>query len=176
MLKCVLLDSNIIIEAYKLGIWEQLIERVEIVVSSVVARQESLFYSKEAGKIPEPINLKHLIQKGQIQELTANPEEIADFLDVFDRTFVFGLHDGETESLALIKSGKTEDAVFCSSDATAIQALTMIGHSQLGISMETLLRKYGLQKRLKHQFKDKFFEDQRAKGFANLLTRQGLKK
>jgi len=35
----------------KLGIWEQLIERVEIVVSSVVARQESLFYSKEAGKI-----------------------------------------------------------------------------------------------------------------------------
>jgi len=176
MLKCVLLDSNIVIEAYRLDIWEKLIERVEIVVSSVVAHQESLFYSEEEGKIPDPINLSRLIQAGQIQELTATTEEIADFLDMFDRNFVFGLHDGETESLALIKSGKTEDAAFCSSDAAAIQALVMIGHSHIGISMEKLLKKCGLPKRLKHQFRDKFFENQKAKGVENLLTGQGLKK
>ena len=176
MLKCVLLDSNIIIEAYRLDIWEKLIERVEIVVSSVVAHQESLFYSKEEGKIPEPINLNRLIQAGQIQELTATTEEIADFLDMFDRNFVFGLHAGERESLSLIKSGRLQDTLFCSGDAAAIQALAMIGHSHLGISMESLLRESGLQKRLKQQFKDKFFENQKANGVENLLTGQGLKR
>ncbi len=35
MLKCVLLDANIIIESHKVGVWEKLVERVEIVVSIV---------------------------------------------------------------------------------------------------------------------------------------------
>ncbi len=72
MLKCVLLDSNIVIEAYRLDIWEKLIERVEIVVSSVVAHQESLFYSEEEGKIPDPINLSRLIQAGQNTGIDCN--------------------------------------------------------------------------------------------------------
>ena len=57
MLKCVLLDSNIVIEAYHLGIWEKLIERVEISVSSIVAHTESLFYDRKMGRVPAAINL-----------------------------------------------------------------------------------------------------------------------
>jgi hypothetical protein len=44
MLKCVLFDANIIIEAYQLGVWEKLIDRMEIIVSSIVAHSEALFY------------------------------------------------------------------------------------------------------------------------------------
>lgn len=47
MLKCVLFDSNIVIEAYRLGIWEKLIKRVEISVSSIVSHTESLFYVRK---------------------------------------------------------------------------------------------------------------------------------
>ena len=36
MLKCVLLDANIIIESYVLGAWEKLIGQAEIFVSSVI--------------------------------------------------------------------------------------------------------------------------------------------
>jgi hypothetical protein len=61
MPKCVLLDANIIIEAYKMGVWEKLIEKVEIIVSSIVAHDEALFYSKKEGGVPEPINLKNVI-------------------------------------------------------------------------------------------------------------------
>ncbi len=68
------------------------------------------------------------------------------FLNYFDRVFVFGLDDGEIESLALIKSGKLKDTLFCSSDGPAIQALAMIGHSNAGISMETLLKKNWIAK------------------------------
>ncbi len=64
-----LLDANVVIEAHKIDVWEKLIERVEIVVSSIVAHEESHFYSEEEGGIPEPINLKRLIQDRIIKEI-----------------------------------------------------------------------------------------------------------
>ncbi len=91
MLKCVLLDANVIIEAHEVGIWKKLIDKVEIVVSSIVAHKESLFYSELEGGIPEPINLKRLIQDGKIKEISARPEEMADFLNYFDRVFYLDL-------------------------------------------------------------------------------------
>lgn len=102
--KCLLLDACIVIEAYELGIWEKLIERVDISVSSIVAHQESLFYSKKQQKVPEPINLHRLIEEGKIDEIEATPEEISNFLDNFDSVFRAGLDPGEAESLALIMS------------------------------------------------------------------------
>jgi hypothetical protein len=97
-----------------------LINRVQIVVSSIVAHKESHFYSKEEGGIAEPISLKRLIQDGKIKEISATPEEMANLLNYFDRVFVFGLDDGEIESLSLIKSGKLKNTLFCSSDGPAI--------------------------------------------------------
>ncbi len=52
----------------------------------------------------------------------------------------------------------------------------MIGHSNNGVSMETLLKKTGLQKRLRRHFKEKYFKEQIKKGVANLLTGEGLKR
>jgi hypothetical protein len=174
MLKCVLLDANIIIESHKVGVWEKLIERVEIVVSSIVAHKESHFYSEEEGGIPEPINLKRLIQNGKIIEISATPKEITDIINYFDKVFIFRMDDGEIESLALIKSGKLKDALFCSSDGPAIQALAMIGHSNAGISMETLLKKTGLQKDLEYQFCDEFFKKHITKGSENYIQGIGI--
>lgn len=169
-----LLDANVIIEAHKIGVWGKLIERVEIVVSSIVAHKESHFYYKKEGGIPEPINLKRLIQNGKIREISASPEEMVDFSNYFDRVFVFGLDEGEIESLALIKSNKLQDTLFCSSDGPAIQALAMIGHSNAGISMETLLKKTGLQKGLEHQFCDEFLKKHITKGSENYIRGVGI--
>ena len=69
MLKCVLLDACIVIEAHKLGIWDNLIKKAEITVSSIVAHDESLFYSIQENKIPESIIVKSLIDEGKIKEL-----------------------------------------------------------------------------------------------------------
>lgn len=101
-LKCVLLDANIIIEAYKHGIWEELIERVEFTVSSIVANDEVLFFSKQENKIPTPINLRSLIEEGKINELSATQEEMTSFMEIFDSVFAQGLDPGELESLSLI--------------------------------------------------------------------------
>jgi hypothetical protein len=162
--------------AYELDIWDKLTEKVEIIVSSIVARKESLFYSRSEDRVPEAINLKELIKAGKIKELSATRKEISAFLKKFDRVFVSGLHDGEIESLSLILHRDLENTFFCSSDAIAIQALAMIGHSNNGASMETLLKKTGLQKRLRIHFKDKYFKEQIKKGVANLVTGEGLKR
>ncbi|MEA1948937.1 MAG: hypothetical protein U9N83_16740 [Thermodesulfobacteriota bacterium] len=173
---CGKLDNRSIqdIESHKVGVWEKLIDRVEIVVSSIVAYKESHFYSEEEAGIPKPINLTRLIQHGKIKEISATPEEIADFSNYFDRVFIFGIDDGEIESLSLIKSGKLQNTLFCSSDGPAIQALAMIGHSNAGISMETLLKKTGLQKALEYQFGDEFFKKHIAKGSKNYIQRVGI--
>ena len=135
-LKCVLLDANIIIEAYKLGIWEELIERVEFTVSSIVANDEVLFFSKQENKIPTPINLRSLIEEGKINELSATQEEMTSFMEIFDSVFSQRLDPGELESLSLIETGKAGDSMFCTSDAPAIKALAMMGRSDAGISMD----------------------------------------
>lgn len=62
----------------------------------------------------------------------------------------------------------------CSSDGPAIQALAMIGHSNAGISMETLLKKTGLQKGLEHQFCDEFFKKHIKKGSENYIQGAGI--
>jgi len=99
---------------------------------------------------------------------------MADFSNYFDRVFLFGLDDGEIESLSLIKSGKLKDSLFCSSDGPAIQALAMIGHSNAGISMEILLIKTGLQKGLEYQFCDEFFKKHIKKGSQNFIQGAGI--
>jgi hypothetical protein len=92
----VLLDACIVIEAYKIGVWKKLIEKVEIIVSSIVAHKESLFHVHEQKReIREPINLKHLIKSGKIKEMSATLKEMAEFSNKFDRLFVSGLHTGK---------------------------------------------------------------------------------
>jgi len=174
MLKCILLDANIIIEAYELGIWVKLIDQIHIIVSSIVAYKESLFYSKQHSGIPEAINLKKLVSEGKIQEIEATQNEIDEFYNKFDTVFAAQLHDGEAESLTLIMHNKVSEAFYCSGDAPAIRALAMIGHSDKGISFETILKHTGLQKGLKKQFREHFFRTNLKLGQQNLITGQGL--
>lgn len=172
MLKCVLLDANIIIEEYELDVWKNLLVKIKLIVPSIVVHDEALFFSK--GQIPQPIDLKRLITAGQIAEVTATSQEMVDVREIFDNVFVHGLDDGELEALALINAGRAGEALFCTGDAPAIRALAMIGHPESGISMESLLRKTGLVKPLQKQFGEAFFRAVLTEGKKNLITGQGM--
>ncbi|MBU1398630.1 MAG: hypothetical protein ABIJ52_16755 [Pseudomonadota bacterium] len=176
MLKCVLLDANIIIEAYHLGIWDKLIEKVEISVSSIVAHTEALFYDHKGKRVPESINLNNLIAAGKIKEHTASYEDLAELYSLFDRVFIEGIHEGEAECLALIQQQRVKDTLFCSGDAAAIQALAMLGRSEDGISLEALLKKTGLKQSLRRQFTEKFFRENLRQGAQNRIMQTGLRK
>ena len=175
-LKLVLLDANIVIKAYEIGIWSELISKVEIAVPSIVAHTEALFHSKVLGKIPEEINLPKLILEGKIVELSASDIEMSDLYNKFDRVFLEELHGGEAEALALIYAGKFLEYKFCTTDKVAIQGLAMIGYSSNGISMEKLLSSVGLQKTLSHEFTDLYFQQWLKIGSQRFITKNGLDK
>ena len=175
MAKYILFDANIIIELYKLGVWEALISKVEVIVPSTVARDEALFHSADEGGIPSPINLSDLLNSGKIKEAIATAEEMAALDNVFDRVFIRGLDPGEAEAIALLHAGSIGDPKFCTADKAAIQALAMINRRELGISMEQILKESGLQKNIGIQFKTEFLKRWLDKGSQNLITGFGLK-
>jgi hypothetical protein len=166
----------IIITAHEKGIWLPLVEAFEIVVSSIIARDEALFYSEKEGGVPKAINLPILSAEGKITELTATIEELKRLSDIFDPVFVEGLHDGESEALALLLSGKAGEALFCSSDAKAIQALAMIGMAEQGISFERLIKTSGLSRNLPHHFGENFFQRNIRNGQEYRVTGAGMRK
>jgi len=174
--KCVLLDANIVIEAYVLGVWEILVQQIQIVVPSIVANDEALFYKKEIGGIPEEINLRKLIETGKITEFFADSSDLASLNEIFDRVFLENIHAGEREALALVYNGKAEDAFFCTSDSIPIQAMAILRLPERAISFERLLTQMGVTKKLSKQFTEKWFQTQLVIGHQDLITGEGVQK
>ncbi len=96
--KQVLLDANVIIKAHEIDVWNALLREVDVAVTSIIAHDESLFFSKEAELVPAPINITALIQQGAIPELSASVSDIERVRAVFDEELNMALHDGEVES------------------------------------------------------------------------------
>ncbi|MCH7922405.1 MAG: hypothetical protein IH975_05155 [Nitrospinae bacterium] len=174
--KFVLLDANIVIQAYRLGIWKDLIERVEVWVPSIIIRDEALFYTERIGGVPDEINLQQLVDDGKIKEISATHAELVSLYAVFDSVFIETIHEGENEALAFLLKGAEEELYSCTADARAIQAVAMIEMSHKGISMEFLLRSIGLQQTLEVQYTEDFFRRNLDIGRRNLITREGLAK
>lgn len=169
-----LLDADVVIETYTLGIWQTLIERCKVLLPSIVVHDEALFFQRDINGIPQEINLPMLVDADKVIEVAATTEEIIAFRALFDRVFIETLHDGEVEALALLNVGKVFGGLFCTGDARAIQALAMAGMSERGISLETLLKSIGLSRRLRKQFTGRFFKQNLVTGQMNRITGQGL--
>ena len=174
--KCVILDAMIIITAHELGVWAHMIERLDIVVPSIIVRDEALFYTRKECGIPEDINLRKLITQGKIREIAASVEEIADLQNIFDSIFLSGLHEGESEALAILKSDRVTEAFFCTSDIKAIQALAMIDKSDRGLSFERMLGEVGMRKPLPVHYTDGFFKNILSNGKTNRILGRGMKR
>jgi len=175
-LKLLLLDANVIIKAHKLGIWQLLIERAEIVVPSIIARDEALYYSLEEGQIPTSINVPLLIDAGKIKEFSASLEELDELQSKFDREFVEHIHPGEREALALLFAGRLPDYYFCSGDAKAIQTAAMLRLGEQIVSLEKTLKSLGLEKKLEFWFSEDFCKKQLDIGHQNLIQGRGIAK
>ncbi len=107
-------------------------------------------------------------------ELSASLQDIAGVSCVFEGNDSVELHPGETESLALLYSNKAEQRLFCTADATAIQALSMLGLWEQGISLEKALIHAGLQRSLSYQYTDDYYQKLIKKGQVRRLMGEGV--
>lgn len=152
--KLLLLDANVVLVSYRLGIWEQLKAKYEIYTSSIVAAEEVKYVKTPTGSYG--VDLVDQAAKGEIHIVEASATEMAVVVDNFVDAFRQGLDSGEMESIAVMLRGDLEGCIFCTGDTNGIQAIGMLGIGQLSISLEEVLDQNGLTGKLPMQLPPEF--------------------
>lgn len=145
--RLVILDANVIIEAFKHKFWNSLVSQFNISVSSIVLHNEVYFYLDENNQKVD-IDLATEVSSGRITEISATADEIASLINKVNVNFVDRIDDGEQESIALLNTGRFDDYRYCTGDTRAIKALSSLGMGALGISLEELLGNINQEKKL----------------------------
>ncbi|MCX5867723.1 MAG: hypothetical protein NT009_09685 [Proteobacteria bacterium] len=138
-----LLDADVIIDLHRFGVWDQIVEKNQVFVSSIILHQEVYFYLDDGGTRHE-IDLKTGLGK-KFHEISAEASVLHGFSARFDAVFSEEIHNGEKEALCLMKS--RGDLAFCTCDKMAIKALSILDLAERGISFEHLLRQSGITKK-----------------------------
>jgi hypothetical protein len=171
--RLLLLDANAVFAAFGHGAWEGLCAAYEIVVPATVVRTEAIFYvSRETGR-RVGLDLAGEAAAGRIVEVTASPAEIAAVLSRFDASFRKRLDDGEAEAIALLVA-RDENMRFVSADASAIEAVAMLGMAERAVCLADALRMCGLERRLPRQHGPEFLREHIQEGLRRFVTGEGL--
>ena len=173
---CILADANIIIEIHRIGIWKQFTNQCQIATTEYIVQNEALFFRSNFGNVE--IDVHEYIDNGSVITLSATVSDLAAIYDKFEAAFLEPVDDGELEALALIIANKIPDALFCTADGPAIEALAMIGKSSIGISLEKVFEKTGFRSssgKLRHEYQESFFQRHIGIGKQNFVTNFGMK-
>lgn len=92
-----LLDAGIIVELFRLGIWENVVSHFDISVSEIVA-DEAHFFRDQNGR-RHSIDLTVFVDSNRIQSVYATPSQAQEFLSHFGPDHAERLDPGELESL-----------------------------------------------------------------------------
>ena len=172
--KLLLLDANVVIILFKLGIWENAIELCDIHLSRTIAEVEAHFYLDDAGE-RQDFDVMAYARAGKISVFDIAPSELDTFRAQFDPVYFEKLDPGETESLAyLLKQG--DDCRICSADKIVYRILGNIRRGNAGVSLEEVLHQTGLGRKLDWQFSKAFREQATQQGFNEGMRGQGLKR
>ena len=155
LLKLWLLDADVIIDLFRLGLFEKLARVHEINAASTVIN-EVKYYIEDGRKIPILFRTEY-VSTGIVHEVSADAGEVAEILHRLPQDKRDALHGGELESLAVLVGRK--DLVFCSCDAATIKILPFLDLSERGVSVERLLKDSGLtQSSLEYRHKETYFK------------------
>ncbi|MBS3787917.1 MAG: hypothetical protein V5A79_02230 [Candidatus Bipolaricaulota bacterium] len=168
-----LVDANVIVYSYGIGVWNDMLAEAKIVTASSIVQDEAKFYSQEWEKIM--IDLPGLAKSGKLQEVDPTVSQIEKLQDRFGEYFVEGIDEGERDILAYILTAENVEANFCSADRIALDALAMLGMGNLGISLKEILKIIGYQKSdLGDEYKKPYLEKCFEEGRQNRITGLGL--
>jgi len=161
--RLLLLDANIVIEIFRQGIWDKLVDSCDIHLSRTVAQDEAQYYEDEQGD-KHYFDLSKDITEGRITIFDILPSELAKFRLQFDSTYLERLDTGEAESLAYLMNS-SEPCLICSVDSIVYKVLGNLHRAEQGIALEEILQRVGLNRQLLWQYTKKFRETWTNKGF-----------
>ncbi|MFO7650531.1 MAG: hypothetical protein R6X13_04215 [bacterium] len=141
-----LLDADVVIRAFELGIWDKLVAKYEVALARTVCEQEVKGYYDEAVMRQKKIDLGPYIADGRVTVADAELDWVAEVSEAC-RKALGSLHGyGELESVAIVKHHDRQ-TLFCSADGYAVQLMAVLGLAEEAISMEHLLKSVGLSRR-----------------------------
>jgi hypothetical protein len=171
-LRLLLLDANVVIELFRLGIWERVIERCEISLARTIV-DESYFYADDNGDRID-FDLSPFEASQQIIVFDVTPSRARSLRDMFDSTFIEKLDAGEVEALCHLLDS-SEPFSISSADAIVYRVLGNLNRGSQGISLEEILQRVGFGRALSYQFTKAFRDKWTARGFAERMQGQGKK-
>ena len=172
--RLLLLDANAVFAAFRYGAWDKLCAAYEVVVPSTVIRVEAMFYdSRETGRRIY-LDLPALVKSGTITEYVAEAAVLASTLARFRPPFRQRIDPGEAEAIAYLLAHPDEDLAFVTSDASALEAVAMLGMAERAMCLAEALRLCGLERALPRQHGMEFFREHVQVGLQRFVTREGL--
>jgi|GEM_PF-1598921 len=175
VLKCLLLDADVIIYLFKIGLWKAFMDRFDVFVSSTVAN-EVCFYRNSIGN-QISIDLKGEYKSGKIKILDIDAEKAYNVVySTINRDTGPELHMGEIESIALMMEKDYSNLILCTGDGGAIIAACLLGIKERIISLEEGMTRGGMKKNIKKQFTKRWMKKWKKQGEVNLIQGIGLHK
>jgi len=164
--QCLLLDANVVIELFSLGLWDAIVKQCEIHLSEIVI-QEASYYPDASGNLC-PINLDSYLNQGSVHRFSRSTTDLLNFKNRFGPNYFEKLDPGETESLLHLVSGSCEDYHICSSDAIVFRVLAHLSRSHQGVSLEELLDQFSIRQNLQKKYTRAFRLEWCQRGLAGL--------
>jgi hypothetical protein len=172
--KFFLLDAGPIIELHKLGRWNDVLDRAEIIVPRVIAESEAKYWIREDNST-RAINTLSDAEAGRLTVLDCEEIELRRTLELFDQVTQQSVDPGELHALTLLRRWQDEPRpAFCSGDRMAVVSLCLLGFSESAVSVEELLSAVGLSAELKRQFTSTAMSAWIEEGRRRFVQRSGL--
>jgi len=169
--KLFLLDANVVIYLFELGIWNAFVERCDVHLARTVV-DEAAFYQDADGNRFE-IELDSDIEAGRITVFSVGYSQLQEFLSQFGAGFIERLDPGEAESLAYLDCSGYSHRI-CSADKIVYRVLGAVLKGEAGVSLEEVLTDIGLGRNLLTQFSKSYRERWTRRGFEEGLRGIGL--
>jgi hypothetical protein len=171
-LRFLLLDANVVIQLFELGLWQRIVDQCEILLARTVAELEVQFYFDAEGQ--HEIDLGDDIESKRIAIVDVPPSAVKNFMDQFGPLYLERLDPGEAESLAYLAVAN-DPCLICSSDAIVFRVLAQLGRVEQGLSLEEVLQQVGFGRTLPEQFTATFRERWTRRGQEEHVRGLGLK-
>jgi len=172
--KLLILDAGVVIHLHELGLWNQVRDKCDIHLSRIVAEKEVFFQPGDEGEYGEDIDLSTDIIDGNIKVFDVTVSELKHFRDQFDPLYLGDLDDGEAESLAYLVQ-QNEEFLISSGDAIVYRVMGNLSRNHQGISLEEILQKIGLGRKLKWAYSKAFREKYTKEGEVDMVGGRGKK-
>ena len=170
--KLLLLDANVVIYLFEVGLWDKLVERCEVLLSRIVAEREAQFFEKDDGE-KVYFDLQPYIADKRVAIVDTSVADIKAFRDLFDPVYLSRLDDGESESLAYLITSP-EKCLICSADAIVFRFLALLDRIEQGLSLEEILGSIGLGRSMPWEFSKQYRERWTQVGARHKIQGQGL--